>query len=271
MHDFLLVATAAAYLAATAVLYLSVLRSAPGKRNLAMGLTFIGVILHMAAQYHHWFGAGRVEEITILNVLSLCALVTVGLLVFSVAIRKPLFDAGLVALPIACIVLLGEWLLAAPGTLPDAAGGAAPAHILSSVMAFGVLSIAAVYALFAALIDHFLRTHHLNTLIRTLPPLEVLEGLLFQLIAAGFVLLSVSLGTGLIFVNDLFAQHLAHKTILAMAAWLIFGVLLWGRLVRGWRGRLAVRLTLAGVAFLLLSYFGSKLVLEVLLHRSWQA
>ena len=137
-------------------------------------------------------------------------------------------------------------------------------------MAFGVLSVAGVYALFVTLIDHFLRQHHLNRLIRTLQALEVLEGLLFQLIAAGFILLTISLGSGLLFVDDLFAQHLAHKTILSMITWLIFGTLLWGRRFRGWRGRVAVRMTLAGILLLLLSYFGSKLVLEVLLERSWQ-
>jgi ABC-type uncharacterized transport system permease subunit len=108
-------------------------------------------------------------------------------------------------------------------------------------------------------------------LVRNLPALDVLEGLLFQLITAGFIVLTVSLATGLVFVNDLFAQHLVHKTVLSIFAWLVFGTLLWGRQFRGWRGRVAVRLTLAGIGLLLLSYFGSKLVLEVLLGQSWQA
>ena len=93
---------------------------------------------------------------------------------------------------------------------------------------------------------------------------------MFQLITAGFILLTVSLGTGLLFVNDLFEQHLAHKTILSIIAWVVFGTLLWCRHFRGWRGRVAVRMTIAGVLLLLLSYFGSKLVLEVFLDRSWQ-
>ena len=74
---------------------------------------------------------------------------------------------------------------------------------------------------------------------------------------------------GFLFVSDLFEQHLAHKTILSILAWLVFGLLLLGRHLWGWRGRTAVRMTIAGVIILLLSYFGSKLVLEVLLGRSW--
>jgi len=99
----------------------------------------------------------------------------------------------------------------------------------------------------------------------------VLEDLLFKTIAAGFILLTVSLLSGLMFINDIFAQHLIHKTILSIMAWLVFGVLLWGRWRYGWRGSLAVRLTLAGIILLVLSYFGSKLVLEVILGKSWQS
>ena len=269
MHDYLLLATALCYLGAVTMLYLSVLHSAAAKKKLAVSLACSGLALHAAAEYGHWFSAG-VAEVNILNMLSLCGLVVVALLVLSIPLRKPLFEAGLVVLPIATVVLIAEWAIEAPGRLVPEAAADITLHILSSVMAFGVLSIAAVYALFVAFIDHFLRRHHLNKLVRTLPALDVLESLLFQLIAAGFILLTVSLGSGLLFVENLFEQHLAHKTFLSIAAWLIFGLLLWGRRMWGWRGRVAVRMTLAGILILLLSYFGSKLVLEVLLERSWQ-
>ena len=94
-----------------------------------------------------------------------------------------------------------------------------------------------------------------------------MERLLFRMIAVGFVLLSVSLLSGLFFLEDLFAQHLIHKTVLSIAAWGVFGVLLWGRWKLGWRGRLAIRWTLAGFATLMLAYFGSKFVLELVLQR----
>ena len=74
--------------------------------------------------------------------------------------------------------------------------------------------------------------------------------------------------TGILFVADLFGQHLIHKTALSIIAWLVFGVLLWGRWRHGWRGRSAVNLTLTGMAILLLAFFGSKFVLEVILHRT---
>lgn len=268
MHDIFLLSAAVCYLAAVTWLYLSVLRSSSGGRRIAVALTLTGAAFHSVGQFQHWFASGA-PEISFLNVLSLCALVVVLLLVVSIPLRTPVFDAGLVALPIAAVVLLAEAMVDAPGSLLEETTAESAFHIISSIMAYGVLSIAGVYALFAALIDHFLKKHRLNRLVRALPALDVLEALLFQLISAGLVLLTLSLGSGLLFVNDLLGQHLAHKTILSIIAWLIFGLLLWGRYAWGWRGRLAVRMTIAGIIVLLLSYFGSKLVLEVLLGRSW--
>jgi ABC-type uncharacterized transport system permease subunit len=104
--------------------------------------------------------------------------------------------------------------------------------------------------------------------LRILPPLTQLETLLFRTLSAGFVLLSFALLSGVLFVQDLFAQHLMHKTVLSALAWLVFGVLLLGRFLLGWRGRRAVRLTLGAMSLLLLAFFGSKFVLELVLQRA---
>ena len=102
----------------------------------------------------------------------------------------------------------------------------------------------------------------------SLPPLLTMETLLFRLIAAGFALLTLALLTGVVFVENLFAQHLVHKTVLSLFAWATFGALLFGRLRYGWRGRRAVRLTLVAMFLLALAFFGSKFVLELVLERS---
>ncbi|MGD9407447.1 MAG: cytochrome c biogenesis protein CcsA, partial [Gammaproteobacteria bacterium] len=73
----------------------------------------------------------------------------------------------------------------------------------------------------------------------------------------------------LIFVDNVFAQHLVHKTVLSIIALLVFGVLLLGRWRFGWRGRKAIHWTLVGYGLLVLGYFGSRFVLEVLLQRQW--
>jgi ABC-type uncharacterized transport system permease subunit len=143
------------------------------------------------------------------------------------------------------------------------------AHILLSMGAAALLLAAAVTALILVYMDRRLRARRLADLPAVLPPLDALEKVMFRLIGSGFVLLTLALLTGFIFVTNLWAQHLQHKTILSCTAWVIFGILLIGRTRYGWRGRAAVGWTLSGFGFLILSYFGSKFVLEYLLGRHW--
>jgi ABC-type uncharacterized transport system permease subunit len=268
MHDKILLITAGCYLVAVVLLYLAIAEGSRSKRIFAAGVTLFGLVLHIWAQSHHWV-IPTSPSVSVLNVLSLCALVTVAIPLISFPFRNSLFDAGLVALPLSVLILIAEGTLTAPIIEISHTTAHTTAHIFSSVIAFGVLSVAGVYAIFIAVIDHLLRRHNLNKLMQALPPLETLEAVLFHLIRIGFAVLTVALATGLVYVDDLFGQHLAHKTILSIFAWLVFALLLWGRWKRGWRGSVAVRMTLAGIALLLLSYFGSKLVLEIVLERSW--
>ena len=92
-----------------------------------------------------------------------------------------------------------------------------------------------------------------------------MENLLFDTIVTGFICLSLSLVSGMMFLENMFAQQLAHKTVLSILAWIVFAILLLGRWQLGWRGRTAIRWTLGGFISLMLAYFGSKFVLEVLL------
>ena len=118
-----------------------------------------------------------------------------------------------------------------------------------------------------AIQDRHLHNRQPGGFIRALPPLQVMEALLFQMIGVGYVLLTLALLTGILFLEDIFAQHLVHKTVLSIIAWLVFGILLWGRWHFGWRGRVAIRWTIGGFIFLMLAYFGSKFVLELILNR----
>ena len=269
-HDIPLILAAVAYLLAAVTLFQSIRQQSTSWRSISLSFAIAGVLLHMVAQYSHWFG-GAQPDVSIPHLLSLCALVIMLILVFSAFTSNTLYDAGLVALPIATVVLLLEWVLPNHPISMSTVSTGTSIHLISSVLAFGLLSIAGVYALFVYIIDYFLRNHHLNPLVRTLPALDVLESLLFKLITAGFLVLTVSLGSGMGVSKDIFAHHLVHKTVLSIATWAVFGILLWGRWKYGWRGSLAVRLTLVGIVLLALSYFGSKLVLEMILDRNWQS
>ena len=141
------------------------------------------------------------------------------------------------------------------------------AHILTSLLAYSILGLAVIQSILLAVQDRHLHNRQPGGFIRALPPLQVMESLLFQMIATGYALLTLALVTGILFLEDIFAQHLVHKTVLSIIAWLVFGILLWGRWRFGWRGRVAIRWTIGGFVFLMLAYFGSKFVLELVLNR----
>ncbi len=142
-------------------------------------------------------------------------------------------------------------------------------HVAMATTAFAFLTIGAALAIAQVMVDRRLRSRRPLGLLRILTPLESLESGCFHSILAGFLLLTLALVSGAFFVENLFAQHLVHKVVLAIIAWIVFGILLLGRWRFGWRGRKALRWTLAGYVLLGLSYFGSKLVLEHVFGRHW--
>ncbi|TEW55638.1 inner membrane protein YpjD [Psychromonas sp. RZ22] len=139
-------------------------------------------------------------------------------------------------------------------------------HILFALLAYAVMVIASLFALQLAYVDHRLKNHKSPITTLKLPPLMTLEKTLFQFILVGFALLSCTLLTGFIFLEDMFAQGSAHKTVLSIIAWIIYAVLLWGRYKKGWRGRLVIYITIFGASFLTLAYFGSRFVREIILY-----
>lgn len=179
------------------------------------------------------------------------------------------FEAlGSLVFPIAALTLVGLVLFpAAPPT--SELNWPLRLHALLALLAYATLSLAAALSILLALQERLLRLRRLDhPLLRRLPPLTELETLLFRTLGAGFLLLTLALTIGAVFVESLFAQHLVHKTVLSAISWLVFSALLLGRLRYGWRGRRAIRLTLAAMALLLLAFFGSKFVLELVLERT---
>lgn len=199
------------------------------------------------------------------NALSLITwLVALQILVAS--LYRPLESLGVLMLPLAGLAAVLAALLHSERVVA-VTDLAARAHILLSILASSLLTLAAVQAVLIAVQDHYLHARHPGGVIRFLPPLTAMETLLFQMIGLGFALLTLTLVTGFLFLDDLFAQHLVHKTVLSIVGWAVFGILLFGRLRFGWRGRVAIRWTLGGFALLMLAYFGSKFVLELVLQR----
>ena len=143
------------------------------------------------------------------------------------------------------------------------------AHILISLMSYGLLTVGAIVALYATVQERRLHAGRISTVSSLFAPLETTEKLLFGIAAAGFTGLALAILSGFTFVEDLFAQHLAHKTAFSLLALCVFGTLLAGRFFAGWRGKRAVKLYLAGFLSLCVAYFGVRVILEEFLNRSW--
>lgn len=255
------------YLAAATLLAAGLIRRGRGLTAVAVVLSLAAVLLHCMAL---WQALSAVAgwDINFFNTLSLVSWLIVVLLLIT-AIRWPVLEIGVLAFPGAALwLVLQQWSDPAPVVL-SAATPVIEIHIFSSLLAYAILSIAALNALVIFLQDRILHRHTPTRLLDALPPLTTMERVLFQLILAGWLVLTVSLVTGLLFIDNLMVQHLAHKTVLSVTAWVLFGLLLLGRWRYGWRGHTAVGLTLLGMLILLLAYFGSKMVLEIILDRTW--
>jgi ABC-type uncharacterized transport system permease subunit len=142
-------------------------------------------------------------------------------------------------------------------------------HFVIAMLAYSLFIVATVHALLMLAEEKWLHRGVLPPLLRSLPPLLEMEALLFRILMAAFFLLTLTLVSGVFFSEQLFGKPFTfnHKTFFGIVSWLIFGGLLAGHYFRGWRGRTAVRWTLAGFAALLLAYIGSKVVLEIFLQR----
>lgn len=148
-------------------------------------------------------------------------------------------------------------------------GWAFKLHIAVAILAYALFTVAALHALLMLFLDKRLHAGTFDVLNNNLPPLLAIEKLLFRLLGFAFILLTATLISGVFFSENLFGKafETTHKTVFAFMSWIIFGGLLAGHWKLGWRGKVAVRWTLIGFAMLLLSYVGSKFVLEIILKR----
>jgi len=254
------------YLAVAALLAIRLAGRLPenlDNKRLLIALGLLGVLLHGISLYDSLF-TPQGTDISVFSVMSLVGWAVALLLLIS-AFGKPVLNLAIIILPVAALTLVlrsfTDHHLYLQAKLPLGL----EAHIMLSVLAYSLLSIAVVQAILLWIQESHLHNRHPGGFIRLLAPMETMERLLFQMIGLGFILLTVALASGAFYIEDLLAQHLVHKTVLSVVAWLLFGALLFGHWRWGWRGRVAIRWTLAGFVFLMLAYFGSKTVVELIL------
>jgi ABC-type uncharacterized transport system permease subunit len=234
-----------------------------GKGPIVIGL--IAISLHAVFLYQGVMHADGLN-LGFFNALSLLGWVIATMLVIG-ALFEPVLNLGIVMFPGAALTLL--LMMIFPDNQPMALQGGWPMklHVLSSLLAYSLFALAAVQVVLLLMQDKALRKHKPAGFVRALPPLQTMEVLLFQMIGVGFVILTFALLTGAIYITDMFAQHLVHKTVLSIISWLVFGTLLWGRWKFGWRSGKAFAWTMGGFVVLGLAYPVTKFILEVVLNR----
>lgn len=251
------------YATAGALLWWSLARgeSVSGRRKIVVFAIASGaVVLHAIVLTGAW-------TLALTGAFSLVAW-AVACLYLMAWVWRPVDVLGVVVLPLTAFTVVIEWV--SPGHPTDVFASRIEAvHIVVSILAYSLLALAAVQSLVLWIQERQLRHNRIIGFIQALPPMQTMETLMFQMIGAGFLLLTLTLITGITFSESVFGQPMkfTHHIVLAIIAWVVYAILLFGRWWMGWRGRIAVNWALSGFGLLLLAYFGTKFVLEVFLHR----
>ena len=187
----------------------------------------------------------------------------VATLLFLTSLTKPVHVIGILVYPLTAVSVI--LLLLLPDTNSKLVSISIASHVFLSVGAYALLSIAVAQSILLKIQERLLHEHNINTFIDKLPPLQTMEDFFFQTLKMGCILLTLSLASGFIFVDEFFEQNLSYKTFLSVIAWVVFVGIAIGHKMFGWRGRNAILATQIAFSVLVLSYFGTKLVLERLI------
>lgn len=250
------------YIGATATYFLTI--NTPNKRltHTAMLLSGVAVLLHTYSLYAH-IETEMGQNLNFFNMLSMAMWLAV-IVLWANQFKQNNQALLLISLPATACIIAGELIIKPSPVIVAQVSLTLLVHIFASLIAYSLLALACVQAIILWVLDRKLRRDpgHLSPLF---PPLQAVETYLFQLLWLGFICLSISIGIALTGLSDYFSSMALHKPILTGLSWIVFAVLLFGRYILGWRGKLAVKYTLAGFSLLMFGYFGTKFVLEFLL------
>jgi len=256
------------YMASASLQLVGLYRKIPSKRSLVIGAGILAMVAHAYFSYREIFTPEGIN-MGLLPMGSVTSLAIAAMILLS-SLRRPIENLLIVLFPMAAVVIAFTVLVPSDYTPRNDLHEGIVAHIILSVVAYSLLTIAAFQAILLSFGDYELKHRRLSVL-RTLPPLQTMESLLFELLWVGLIFLTLSIVTGFVFLEEDYEDPaipgLIHHALITFAAWIVFAILLWGRYRLGWRGAIASRWTLIGFGLLALGYFGSKFVLEMILGR----
>ncbi len=256
MLTLIAILTTILYFTAATLQMLHLTKNLQAQTKKIIVISLVAIVLHAFLLYR-WIDVSTGQNLTFFNTLSqVCWLATV--IVWLMAIKRPLVNLGIVLYPLAGISIVLVLIFSGSHIVNTKTDPKTLLHILLSFLAMSILIIAAVQSVFLAFLNRALRKKYANLLTQSLPPLQMMESLLFQLITLGFFILTAVIVSGFSFFLGIFHGSLWHHMVFAIIAWFIFGILIIGRIFFGWRGRIAIRWTLIGVVLLLIAYLTSQ-------------
>lgn len=227
-----------------------------GERGLRLGLLLHGLAVVVRAP-----GYGFSPAMDVQDGLSLLALfVGVTFLWLNRRLKLPIL--GAFVLPLMLVVALPALSLpaAARPLSPTLHSLLLPVHVTIAIMGYAAFAVASLAGIAYLLQERELKAHGAGSQVWVrLPSLELMDRLNQRLTVVGFSLLSLTIVSGAFFARGVWGAALnllEPNELMAIVTWAVYGVLLWGRLQAGWRGRRAALLTLFGFGLAMASFVG---------------
>lgn len=228
--------------------------------RLVMAVLSLGTITHIILSIDH----SHLLTEQGLNFSLSAMIILIGAIVTALFLagctQLPILRLGLIILPVNIICLSFALAWQSEPLYLTTQSKAMVAHILIAILAYSLISLATIQVMLYAYQERQLKARKEPSLLLALPPLQTMETLFFKLLTVGFIMLSLTLMTGVLFSEQFFNHHI----VLTVAAWCLFAYLLFQHYRHGLRGSQAVKLTIIGFVLIQLGYFGTKLVLESL-------
>ncbi|GBU14326.1 cytochrome c assembly protein family inner membrane protein [Enterobacterales bacterium] len=253
-----------AYLLSLALIIPSIIRKNGAYRRLALISVIVALVCHAVALQQRIFDVSTGQNLSLVNIGSVVSLIICTVMTIVASRNRGWFILPIVysfaLINLAFVTFLpGEFI-----THLEQSKGLL-VHIGLALFAYATLIIAALYALQLAWLDYQLKNKRL-TFNSDMPPLMTIERKLFHITQVGVILLTLTLCTGLLYMDNLFSRENIDKAVLSILAWFVYIVLLWGHYHEGWRGRRVVWFSMAGAVLLTLAYFGSRLIQQLMIH-----
>lgn len=266
LYTYLSLAAALSYTITCGLLVRQFVTDRPLNRQLFFIAGFLSLLFHGASCL---YAIQQAEGylFNLLNALSLSFFLS-SLFLYALTLKEPLENLGMIMFPMATLAVIATVILDPPENSKIIHSPSILIHILLALSSNAMITLASLQSGMLAIGHYQLKRKSAMGFFQKFPPLDTMEHILFQLIWAGVIFLSLGIATGFLFYENLFLQHLSHKTFFTLCAWGIFVILLIGRHIFGWRGLQAVRWTNWGFLILLLGFVGSGIVLEFILKKT---